>query len=302
MHHSMRNGGLVLLTILCSFIPAQVSGQGQGGITDHDPRWSPDGSQIAFYSNRAGNFDVYVANADGTGLRRLTEDPATDGAPAWSPDGKLISFPSDREDDREIYTVSSDGSDLRQLTDEKELRFGNHRWSPDGTRIAFEGRREDNADIYTMSPDGSEIRRITTHPSNDFAPAWSPDGGALYFHSKRSGTYQVYRIGLADEGITRLTDGAEHRVMGSVSPEGDRLAILAYEGGIPQIVLIDPTGEAAPVKVTDSAVRKQRAEISPDGGSILYTIISSSQGHLVGQIHRINIDGTGNTNLSERME
>ena len=83
---------------------------------DFSPTWSPDGSRIAFDSERDGNLEVYVMNADGTGQTRLTDNPAADGVPAWSPDGSRIAFMSNRDGDYEIYVMNTDGSGQTRLT------------------------------------------------------------------------------------------------------------------------------------------------------------------------------------------
>ncbi len=81
-----------------------------------DPAWSPDGTRIAFQSKRDGNQEIYVINADGTGLRRLTDHPAVDGRPAWSPDSQWIAFESERDGKLDIYIMRADGTDVRRVT------------------------------------------------------------------------------------------------------------------------------------------------------------------------------------------
>ncbi len=83
---------------------------------DGNAAWSPDGSRIAFTSDRDGNIEVYVMNADGTGQTRLTANPGADGAPAWSPDGSRIAFESDRDENVDIYVMTADGSGQARLT------------------------------------------------------------------------------------------------------------------------------------------------------------------------------------------
>jgi len=96
---------------------------------DDDPHWSPDGSLIAFSSDRSGNYEIYVlsvageTDSDDTNLQRLTHNPAADVQPTWSPDGRRIAFVSLRDGDAEIYVINADGSDLQRLT---ENRFGDH--------------------------------------------------------------------------------------------------------------------------------------------------------------------------------
>jgi TolB protein len=80
------------------------------------PRWSPDSRTLLFVSRRDGNAEVYVVNADGSGQRRLTRNPAHDSDPAWSPDGRRIAFISTRDGERAIYVMNADGSQQRSIT------------------------------------------------------------------------------------------------------------------------------------------------------------------------------------------
>ncbi len=84
---------------------------------DRFARVSPDGTQIAFASDRDGNWEIYVMNTDGSNVRRLTDHPANDYAPTWSPDGRQLAFASDRDGDFEIYILNvSDGVVTQQVT------------------------------------------------------------------------------------------------------------------------------------------------------------------------------------------
>ena len=144
---------------------------------DLSPDWSPDGQRIAFYRRDAlesggdGDADIYVMNADGSEVTRLTDNNAADYFPAWSPDGRRIAFSSDRDGDyrdgnRDIYVMNADGSGVTRLTDD-DARDDDPAWSPDGQRIAFRYDREGNADIYVMNADGSEVTRLTDNDASD---------------------------------------------------------------------------------------------------------------------------------------
>jgi Tol biopolymer transport system component len=79
------------------------------------PAWSPDGRKLAFATDRDGNSEVYVINADGSGRRNLTLDPAYDGDPMWSPDGRRIAFVSNRDGSYGVYVMNADGNGQRRL-------------------------------------------------------------------------------------------------------------------------------------------------------------------------------------------
>jgi TolB protein len=101
-----------------------------GSAWDYHPAWSPDGSRIAFASNRDGDDDIYVMDADGRNVRQLTDVPLWfERSPVWSPDGTRIAFVSDRDYDYDIYVMDADGGNVRQLTDDPG-RDTSPVWSP----------------------------------------------------------------------------------------------------------------------------------------------------------------------------
>src|SRR6266516_1586618 len=107
-----------------------------------------------------GSADLFVANADGSGLVRLTKNGAYDGQPAVSADGSRIAFESGRSGDIDVYVMGTDASGLRQVT--FSLGFdGDPTWDPSGTKIAFETTRNGASDIYAASADGTGATRLT---------------------------------------------------------------------------------------------------------------------------------------------
>ena len=148
---------------------------------DVQPTWSPDARRIAFVSGRDGNWNIYVANADGSGTTRLTHHAASDWRPSWSPDGRRIAFVSIRDSDRssfppnsDIYSVNADGTELTRLTD-NDMVNGAPAWSPDGRRIVFSSSRgHGRSGVFVMNPDGSEITGI----ANGGAPSGRRTDGA----------------------------------------------------------------------------------------------------------------------------
>lgn len=141
---------------------------------DSLPSWSPDGSKIAFTTNRdGGDFEIYVMNADGSNPTRLTSSPGEDAHPMWSPDGSKITFHSRRTGNLDIFVMNADGTDVTQVTDTPTFEYFPV-WSPDGTRISFTGNTIDqsNFDVYDMAVDGSDITQLTFGPGFDGRCDW----------------------------------------------------------------------------------------------------------------------------------
>jgi TolB protein len=153
-------------------------------IDDTRPDWSPDGSRIAFQSNRTGNNEIFLMNPDGTDVLQLTSHAATDAAPEWSPDGERIAFQSNRDGNDDIWVMNADGSGLVQLTD-NDVRDAKPSWSRDGKRIAFHRDvaylGEVHGELFTMNADGTDVRMLSVPSYQGFHgfPSWSQGHDAV---------------------------------------------------------------------------------------------------------------------------
>jgi uncharacterized protein YjdB len=186
---------------------------------------SPDRTRIAFSSNRNGNFDIYLMDADGKNLRRLTTDPRNDGDPAWTPDGQRVVYTSTRGTGTQIAVVSLDGSEV-VLT---SAAGGNHSpaVSPDGT-IAFVSARDGNQEIYTMGLDGGNQRRVTRTSVRESSPRFFRNGDLAYAVERGSGSKgsRIMRMALGSSRATALLETEAPIPSFAVSRDGDRLAYV----------------------------------------------------------------------------
>jgi TolB protein len=178
---------------------------------DDTPAWSPDGSTIAFYSDRppAG---IWAVNADGSNLRSLVNTPFNNpGEPAWSPNGHSIAFSTFYTDSLGnfvdiIEIADADGSNAHQLTT-AAADVASPSWSPDGTRILFVAG-EVNPHLFVIRTDGTAEHQITD--GIDFQPQWSPDGSHIAFTTLDTNNYGI----LAHIMVSR-EDGSNRRALTS---------------------------------------------------------------------------------------
>jgi TolB protein len=139
---------------------------------DVSPAWSPNGSQIAFTSNRGGSPQIYVMSGRGGRARRISFGGGYNSEPSWSPAGDLIAYTCRRGQWFKICVVPVRGGASRQITsgpwDDEGPSF-----SPDGRHIAFSSNRGGRHDIYMMDPDGGGVERLTYNGANNTAPSWA---------------------------------------------------------------------------------------------------------------------------------
>ncbi len=223
-----------------------ASGQREGG--GDGLAWSPDGRRIAFLSDRDGDFDLYVMNADGTGQRNLTRKPGFDSDPVWSPDGRRIAYVSkpDRKGatrGRGIYVMNADGSAQRMLA--RGGCCGSPiAWSPDGRKIAFRTDRDGNGEIYVMNADGSRQLRLTRNRVSDGHPTWSPDGRKIMFVRAefRYGNSEIFVVNPDGTGQRNLTRNPAEDSAPAWSPDGRKIVFVSKRDHNGEIYVMNADG------------------------------------------------------------
>jgi TolB protein len=168
------------------------------------PAWSPDGTKLAFSSTRDGNPEIYVVNRDGSGLRRLTNNPSIDITPTWSPSGTQIAFTSDRSGSPQIYVVGVDGLNLSKKTSESYC--DRPTWSPAPfNEIAFASRSGPGFDIKVLDLSTGVTKALTFGEGTNESPAFSPNGRHIVFTSTRSGKAQVFTMARDGKNVRQIT-------------------------------------------------------------------------------------------------
>jgi Tol biopolymer transport system component len=187
---------------------ADADGSNPRKLTKEDLRpwmaaWSPDGKQITFGSSR-NDGNIYVINADGSGLKKLSGNEASDQSivyerPSFSPDGSKILYSAGTGSNHDIYVMNADGSSPVPLTTDPANDWG-PAWSPDGNKIIFSSGRVGKIKLFLMNADGSDqiqFTRSDTFPATeDWQPSFSPDGKWIAYAASESetGNSEIYKV------------------------------------------------------------------------------------------------------------
>jgi len=204
---------------------------------------------LAFDSDRSGNFELYAMAADGTGVRALTNDPRYDSWwPRISPDRRTIVFTRTPKGthDRDytqvsVWAVAADGSnpvELRPRGLDGWSQQGHPEWSPDGRQLVLFGGNRTSPQIYITDREGQHPRAITDRPGSNLDPTFAPDGRTVYFVGCpgaicTGGSQEIYRVGVDGGEAERLTNDDLRDQDPYPSPDGTKVAWLTQvEGGL----------------------------------------------------------------------
>jgi TolB protein len=201
-------------------------------------------------------YNIFIANIDKSGLKKITDNPEYDAEPIISSDGKQIVFGSKRHGDFDVYIMNSDGKNMHRLTD--RIGYDGGPWlSPDGKKIVWRAwypeTKEEKAqwrecmknnyivpvplDLWVMDSDGSDKKMILHNGATNFAPSWHPDGRRIIFSSnmddwhddtKRFGhNFELYLISIDGTGLERLTYNKVFDGFPMFSPDGKKLVFAS---------------------------------------------------------------------------
>ncbi len=258
---------------------------------------APDagGTQIAFASNRDGDYEIFVMNADGTGVRQLTFNTATDDKPSWSKDGTRLAWESDVNGSFDIWVMNSDGTEQTQLTNDPFNNWG-PAWNPDGSRIAFHSDQDGDIEIYVMNSDGTNRQQVTNNGAGatDRSPSWSPDGLELIYYSDVTGGRELWRVNIATGQTTRLTNNTFYDGQPDWSLNGTGVAFGSTRFDNNSEIYIMRIDGTNVVRLTEESGTDDDPVWSPDGRQIAFE--SDRAGNF--DIWVMNADGTNPINLT----
>ncbi len=253
----------------------------QTGMTTGDPEgviastredsrgaWSPDGTQIAFNSDRTGEMNIYVRSLLDNSDRQITKGPGGDFQPQWSPDGKRLVFFSSRAGNADIWLVDLSSNAMTPLTSDPALDI-NPFFSPDGRNIAFQSDRSGRMEVWVMKADGNDQRQLSKIGVSGHFLRWSHDGANVIFRCPCGGNPRTYQVSLNDGDTVPLNSEIAGGAHMSFSPSYSLIMDVVGH----KTIWVSPAATGKPVKVYEFPDGESRIDYpvwSPDGKWVLF--------------------------------
>lgn len=194
-----------------------------------NPAWSPDGSRIAFERFDGTDFEVWIADADGSNQQQITGNALDDDSPAWSPDGTRLAFVGESSGNRDIYIFDLVTTLVTQVTTDP-AEDGEPDWN--GSTIAFESTRDGDRDIWTVPDDlSAPPTKLTINAFEDKDPHWFPDGTKIVFSSNRDGNQEIYVMDADGSNQVNVTNHPSDDREPEVSPDALEIVFVSDRDG-----------------------------------------------------------------------
>ncbi|WP_420583408.1 TolB family protein [Reichenbachiella sp.] len=243
---------------------------------DRYASYSPDGTQILFASNRNGNWDVFLMNADGNHVRQLTTENFDERRPSWHPNGRYVLFESNQSGKFELFQIELADLSIQQIEIPNTTGtpiFASY--SQDGKSIAYALRMsETSSQLITLDVERGKQNVIMDTGLRTFYPRWSPDGSQLLFfsrHETNNEDDEIYTMDIEGMNLKRLTHWPAHNFCPSWSPDGKQIAYAqSIPDGRPEIFLMNADGSDAR-QITYNEEGDTLPNWSPDGKKLLIT-------------------------------
>ncbi len=233
------------------------------------------------YVTENKNFNLMVADADGSNEQILLKSNDPIISPAWSPDSKKVAYVSFETGMAKVY-IQDIATGERELAIENSSQISSPSWSPDGKFLSLTMYQDGNAEIYILNLKNRNLTRLTNHFSIDTESSWSPKGSKIMFTSGRSGSPQLYEIDLRrfNAKPKRITFDGNYNAKGSYLPNNEGFIFVHRENKNFQIA-IKYFNENF-IRPLTNAQLDESPSISPNGNVIVYAIKDDGMSLLAG--------------------
>jgi TolB protein len=207
------------------------------------PRFSPDGTHLAYSSYHSGNQNLYLTDLRQRQVTRvISRRKGMNMAPAWAPDGKSMIVTLSKDGSPDLYRINRQGKILKRLTERAGINVSPS-WSPDGKSIVFVSDRSGTPQIYIMNVKKRRVRRLTFEGSENTEPAWSPKGDLVAYTGRQDGAYQIFVINPDDPlSVKQLSSGLGDFESPVWSPDGKQIAFSRRRASKQQIGVMQKDG------------------------------------------------------------
>jgi Tol biopolymer transport system component len=250
----------------CAVWVTNADGTGLKRLVDNasDPTWSPNGRRVAFARSVQGSSEIYVADAGGGSITRLTQNSVDDLQPTWSPSGEAVAFQRTEGESSSLYIKELDGAPSEPIVGSQGGRAP--AWSPAGDEIAFVASLPGlEAEVWSIPVEGGTPLNLTNHPAPDRRPSWDPTGTSIVFERVDGDDVDLFSMESNGSNAMQLTSAPDPDEGGVWAPDGSAIAFLRKDPEGASVRLLKPGGDGAELLKSVSAQEIDWQPCSPNG-------------------------------------
>jgi TolB protein len=260
-----------------ALVPLAAAVAALGSAQPASPAFPGANGKLVYFSQHAGEDEIWVMNADGTDAQNLTRHSGrkvTDLDPSWSPDGHRIVFASDRSGSMQIWTMNADGSEPQQLTSlPGRNRFPG--WTANAKQVVFQSFVAGQFEIYRIDLESGATVNLTSDPAVDWSPATAPHGKMIVFTSERDGNGHLYVLNGEGE-VRRITNAPAYDFGASWSPRANDVVFVREDFAGTDLYLVHADGADERRLTSTPAEQKLFPTFSPDGSKVAFNVCAEA--------------------------